>query len=90
MGIVRQPLDLGLHRLDMVEDGLEVGLVGASGVAAELTLRYPLRVWLIPRLWRVKATRVTLSVRNPHKMVERFGPVKAEAARGGGSKKKRR
>jgi hypothetical protein len=53
----------------------DVALVAAWGPAVEVTLKRPLRVWLIPRLWRTSATRVTLSVRNPQKMVERFGPV---------------
>lgn len=68
-----------------------VALVAAWGPAAELTLRQPIRVWLIPRLWRVKATRVVVSVRNPHKMVDRFGPVKVAAAKPAAvSKRKRR
>jgi hypothetical protein len=71
--------------------GGDVALVPAWGAAAELTLKRPIRVWLIPRLWRVSATRVTLSVRNPHKMVERFGPVKQDAPKGvADSKRKRR
>lgn len=53
----------------------DVALVAAWGPAVEVTLRRPIRVWLIPKLLPVKATRVVLSVRNPHKMVERFGPV---------------
>jgi hypothetical protein len=53
--------------------------VAAGGVAAELTLRRPIRVWLIPRLWRISATRVVVSVRNPQKLVERFGPVQPNA-----------
>jgi len=53
----------------------DVAFVAAWGPAVELTLRRPIRVWLIPKLLPVKATRVVLSVRNPHKMVERFGPV---------------
>lgn len=70
--------------------GGDVALVAATGPAAELTLRYPLRVWLIPRIWRVKATKVVVSVRNPHKMVERFGPVKNVPAPSANSKQKRR
>jgi len=50
----------------------DVALVAAHGTAARLTLKQPIRVWLIPRLWRISATSVVLSVRNPHKMVERF------------------
>jgi hypothetical protein len=68
----------------------DVALVAASGRAAELTLKQPIRVWLIPRLWRIRANRVVVSVRNPHKMVERFGPVKNEPMRAAGARKKRR
>jgi hypothetical protein len=57
----------------------DVALVAAGGVAAELTLRNPINVWLIPRLWRVRARKVVMSVRNPQKMVERFGPPPANA-----------
>ena len=57
--------------------GGDVALVSAWGPVAEITLKHPIRVWLIPRLWRIRATRVALSVRNPAKMVERFGPVPA-------------
>ena len=55
--------------------GGDVALVSAWGPVAELTLKQPIRVWLIPRLWRIRATRVALSVRNPSKMVDRFGPL---------------
>ena len=71
--------------------GSDIALVAAWGPAAEVTLKRPIRVWLIPRIWRVSATRVVLSVRNPHKMVERFGPVKHDAAKSTAvSKRKRR
>lgn len=56
--------------------GGDVALVATWGTAAEVTLKRPIRVWLLPRLWRVSATRVTVSVRNPQRLVERFGPVK--------------
>ncbi len=65
----------------------DVALVAAWGPVAEVTLKEPIRVWLIPRLWRVRATRIALSVRNPAKLAERFGPAPAAAAN---SKKKRR
>lgn len=68
----------------------DVALVAAGGMAAELTLKSPLRVWLIPRVWRIKATRVVVGVRNPHKMVERFGPVKNEPTRAVASSKRKR
>lgn len=50
-----------------------VALASGIGEAAELTLRRPIRVWLIPGLWRLKATTVIVTVRNPAKLVERFG-----------------
>lgn len=59
----------------------DISLVGAWGPVAEVTLKRPVRVWLIPRLWRISATRVVLGVRNPHKLVERFGPAPAAAPR---------
>ena len=67
-----------------------VALVAAWGPAVELSLSKPIRVWIIPRLWRVSATRVTLSVRNPQKMVERFGPVRAAPQPATIAKRKRR
>ena len=71
--------------------GGDVALVAAWGPAAEVTLKKPIRVWVIPRIWRIKASRVVMSVRNPHKMVERFGPVTAQpAGRGSPTKRKRR
>lgn len=70
--------------------GGDVALVAAWGPAVELTLKQPIRVWLIPRLWRVRATRVTLSVRNPQKMVERFGPATAQPTPTATGKRKRR
>lgn len=70
--------------------GGDVALVAAGGPAAEVTLKRPIRVWIIPRIWRVSATRVVMSVRNPHKMVERFGPVPAQTSGRSGSKRKRR
>lgn len=67
-----------------------VALVAAWGTAAELTLKEPIRVWIIPRLWRVKATRVVVSVRNPQKLVDRFGPVKAEPQKSAAASSKRK
>jgi hypothetical protein len=58
----------------------DVALVSAWGDVAELTLRRPLRVWLIPRLLPVRATRLRVSVRNPAKLVERFGAPPAAAS----------
>lgn len=57
----------------------DVALVSTWGEVVELSLRQPMRVWLIPRLIPLKAERLTLSLRNPQKVVERFGAVKPEA-----------
>ncbi|MBI2765224.1 MAG: hypothetical protein HYX53_04840 [Chloroflexi bacterium] len=56
----------------------DVALVSTWGDVAEVTLRRPLRVWLIPRLIPVRATRLQLSIRNPQKLVERFGEPKPQ------------
>jgi hypothetical protein len=50
-----------------------VALTSAWGEAVELDLRNPVRIWVIPRLWKVNASRLTLSVRNGRKLVDRFG-----------------
>jgi hypothetical protein len=52
--------------------GGKVALVTATGPAVEMKLRKPIRVAVIPGLLRVKADRLTLSVKNPQRMVERF------------------
>lgn len=52
--------------------GGKVALVTAVGAAVEMELRNPIRVSVIPGLLRVKASRLTLSVKNPQRMVERF------------------
>ncbi|HKS91893.1 MAG TPA: hypothetical protein VJQ83_08185 [Tepidiformaceae bacterium] len=52
--------------------GGKVALVTAAGTAVEIRLRNPIRVSVIPGLLRVKADRLTLSVKNPQRMVERF------------------
>ena len=52
--------------------GGKVALVTAGGTAVEIRLRNPIRVSVIPGLLRVKADRLTLSVKNPQRMVERF------------------
>lgn len=51
-----------------------VALVGAWGPAAEIDLRRPVRVWLVPKLIPLRAQTLRVSVRNPQKLVERFGP----------------
>jgi hypothetical protein len=55
----------------------DVALVTTWGPCVELTLNQPMRIWLIPKLVPVRATRLTLSVRNPARLVERFGPPPA-------------
>ena len=72
----------------------EVGLLSAWGNVAEVTLRNPVRAWLIPGLLPLKATRLRLSIRNPEKLVERFAartatspaPAPARKMRGGGKR----
>ena len=70
----------------------QVALVSAWGEAVELELRRPVRVWLIPGLVPVRARRLILSVRNPQKLVDRFGgaqPSGSSAPRKGGKVKNR-
>ncbi len=57
-----------------------VTLATASGLVAELVLRGPVRVWIIPRVWRIRADHLRLSVRHPEKMAERFGEPRAAPA----------
>ena len=59
--------------------GGQVSLVSSSGEVCELTMRQPIRVWLIPKLLPLKARQLRLSVRNPQKLVERFGGVTASS-----------
>jgi hypothetical protein len=49
-----------------------VALTSAWGEAVELDLRSPVRIWVIPRLWKVNASRLTLSIRNGYKLVDHF------------------
>lgn len=51
----------------------DVSLVSTWGEVVELSLSKPMRVWLIPRLIPLRAERLTLSLRNPQKAVDRFG-----------------
>lgn len=68
----------------------EVALATAFGEAAEITFRQPIRVWLIPRLIPLRAERLTLSLRNPQKLVERFGaPSSSQPAKRGGKTRQR-
>lgn len=59
----------------------DVALVSTWGDVVEVTLREPVRVWVIPRILPARATRLTLSLRNPAKLVERLGPPSAAASR---------
>lgn len=49
-----------------------VALSSIWGEAVELELRTPIRVWVVPKLWKVNATRLTVTLRNSHKLVEHF------------------
>lgn len=57
-----------------------VALASTWGPVAEIHLRRPIRVWLIPRLIPLQATRLQVSVRHPAKLVERFGPPRGPVA----------
>jgi hypothetical protein len=68
----------------------DVALVTTWGEVAQLQFRQPIRVWLVPRLIPLKAQRLTLSLRNPQKLADRFGPPANPApARGGGKTRQR-
>ena len=69
--------------------GGDVALVTTWGPAVELTLKRPVRIWLVPKLIPLRASRLTLSVRNPAKMVERFGPVTVTPTTAGSGRKTR-
>lgn len=67
-----------------------VALATAWGESVDLTLKEPLRVWVIPRVLPVRATTLRLTVRNPARMVERFGsPGKAPGNDSNRGKRKR-
>ena len=69
----------------------DVALVSATGDVAMLSFREPVRIWVIPRVLPAKARRLSLSVRNPEKLVERFGtPTPAPARTAGPNQKRRR
>lgn len=57
-----------------------VALTSAWGEAVELDLRSPVRIWVVPRLWKVSATRLTLSIRNGHKLVDHFTAGTAQSS----------
>jgi hypothetical protein len=68
----------------------DVALVTAWGEVAELVLNRPIRIWLIPKLVPLRASRLRLSVRHPEKLVERFGAPPASPDAGGARKMKAR
>ena len=70
--------------------GGTVALATATGQVAELVLRQPVRVWLIPRILPVRANNLRLSIRNPQKLVERFGAPPAERPQPAASSRKAR
>jgi hypothetical protein len=49
-----------------------VALTSAFGECAELKLRNPIRIWVIPRVLPTKATTLVLSIKNPQKLADRF------------------
>ncbi|MBI5948439.1 MAG: hypothetical protein HY875_09895 [Chloroflexi bacterium] len=57
----------------------DVALVSAWGEVAEITLNRPIRVWIIPRLLPARARRLRVSIRNPQKLVDRFGAPPAQS-----------
>ncbi|MEP7214999.1 MAG: hypothetical protein ABI782_02035 [Anaerolineaceae bacterium] len=71
----------------------DVALVTTWGEVVELTLRNPVRVWLVPRIIPLRATRLTLSLRNSQKLVDRFGaptaPSRTVPAGAGGKRRQR-
>ena len=58
----------------------DVALLSSWGDVAELTLRNPIRIWLIPKLIPLRASRLTLSVRSPQRLVDQFGEPSTAAA----------
>jgi hypothetical protein len=71
--VVHQPFWGGLGVRKQLGGG--IALLTAWGYVAELDLRRPMRVWLIPRLVPLRSTRVRLSVRHPEKLAERLAPA---------------
>jgi hypothetical protein len=69
-----------------------VALCSAWGEAVEMDFRHPIRIWVIPRLWKVQATRLTVSIRNGEKLVDRLGSGRAASSppAAGARKMKRR
>ena len=57
-----------------------VALSSMWGEAVEIELRNPIRVYVVPKLWKVKATRLTVTLRNSHKVAEHFGGQRGSAS----------
>lgn len=60
--------------------GRGIALLTAWGEVAEMELRSPIRVWLVPNLIPLRGTRVRVSIKNPQKLVERFGSAAAASS----------
>jgi hypothetical protein len=60
----------------------DVALVSSWGEVAEITLRRPVRIWILPRILPARASRLQVSVRNPSRLVEHFarGPARTSPA----------
>lgn len=67
-----------------------VALTSAWGEAVEIDLRQPVRVTFIPGLWKTKAQRLTLTIRNPQKFVDRFGTSAASSPSASSPRKMKR
>jgi hypothetical protein len=65
-----------------------VALTSAWGEAVELDLKKPVRVYIVPRLWKVNAERLTVSIRNGYKLVEHFGERPRQSSPAGASARK--
>ncbi len=77
--LVRQSLFAGIGvRTDFRG---HVVLATTLGKTAELRLRKPIRIWLIPKLIPLRAERLGLTVRNPEKLVARFASTGTTPAR---------
>jgi hypothetical protein len=46
------------------------------------------RVYIVPRLWKVNAERLTVSIRNGYKLVEHFGERPRQSSPAGASARK--
>ncbi len=60
--------------------GSTVVLATAPGQVAELELREPVRVWLLPRVFGLKAQRLRVSVERPGELVRQFPSPASGAA----------